>query len=309
MKAMSMSPCAGRFPCALPLHERRSMTASRTRTFAGGPALLLPAVGTPVLTPGPAAEGDAGHGRADPPPGSFTWSSSGPPIGPKPDAGHLVVSVEGPTVFRNKNRWHLCCTTADTAGRSSLAHTGFARWSEAGPAPHAFLDATRTSATGTAAPQVFHFAPPRTWYMVCRTGPPSCSTTKNPADPMSWSAPKYFSDSEPPIVTEAPATKSGRRRYFRAWTGRRPGRHLGAAGGHRGRRLHPLRQRDLAAGAPARTKDFGHCEMIRDGVGRTLTIGPCRLRFLCHGMDPAAGGDYAQRPCKPGLLPQTNSSC
>jgi hypothetical protein len=65
----------------------------------------------------------------------------------------------------------------------------------------------------------------------------------------------------------------------------------------------------FADGQPAWTTDFSHGEMIRDGVDQTLTIDPCRLRFLYQGMDPAASGDYSQLPWRLGLLTQTDSAC
>jgi hypothetical protein len=53
-----------------------------------------------------------------------------------------------------------------------------------------------------AAAQAFCFAPQELWYLVYQTGPPSYSTTTDPSKPGSWSAPRYFFDSEPPVVTE-----------------------------------------------------------------------------------------------------------
>jgi hypothetical protein len=49
--------------------------------------------------------------------------------------------------------------------------------------------------------------------------------------------------------------------------------------------------------------------MIRAGVDQTLTIDPCRLRFLYQGMDPASSGEYYRLPWRPALLTQTNSTC
>jgi endo-1,4-beta-xylanase len=365
------------------------MTTPRTRTFAGGLVLLLMAVAALVLSPGPAAAKGAEPERAGPLPGSFTWTSTGPLISPRPDATHPIVSVKDPTVIRYKNRWHVYHTTADTAGRWSLAHTSFADWSQAAAAPQTPLDTNPNIGNRyVAAPQVFYFAPEKKWYMVYQTGPPAYSTTDDPSKPGSWSAPTHFFDGEPQVVTEnkgnggwldfwticdtsdcylffsdgnghqyrsrttvaefpngfrdttivlsepnrfdlfegsnvyrlgtsgkylmlveALATRSDWRRYFRAWTADSPG---GAWTPLADTEANPfLRSSNVsfAAGQPAWTKDFSHGEMIRDGVDQTLTINPCRLRFLYQGMDPAASGDYSQLAWRLSLVTQTNSTC
>ncbi|MEU1933277.1 non-reducing end alpha-L-arabinofuranosidase family hydrolase [Streptomyces coeruleorubidus] len=359
------------------------------RTFVSGLVFMLPAVGVLALAPGPALAGTPQPGREGSLPGSFSWSSSGPLISPKPDAGHPILSVKDPTVFRYRDRWHVYFTTADTAGRWSLGYTSFARWSEAASAPQTFLDTNPDIGSRyAAAPQVFHFAPQQTWYMVYQTGPPSYSTTKDPSDPLSWSAPRNFFGGEPPIVTEnkgdgtwldfwticdrtdcylffsdgnghqyrsrttlaefpngfretaivlsepnrfdlfeagnvyrlgdadgylmlveALATGSDWRRYFRAWTADNLG---GAWKPLADTEANPFaRSSNVAfeAGQPAWTRDFSHGEMIRAGVDQTLTIDPCRLRFLYQGMDPAAGGEYYRLPWRLALLTQTNSTC
>jgi hypothetical protein len=364
------------------------MTSPRMRTFISGLVLALLAVGMAVLSPGPAAA-DSPPGRADPLPGSFTWSSTGPLIAPKADASHPIVSAKDPTVFRHNNRWHVYMTTADTAGRWSLAYTSFADWSQAAAAPQTFLDSNPNIGNRyAAAPQVFYFAPQKLWYMVYQTGPPSYSTTTDPSKPESWSAPRTFFDSEPPVVTEnkgngswldfwticdttdcslffsdgnghqyrsrttlaefpngfrdteivlaeanrfdlfeagnvyrlgdsgtylmlveALATKSDWRRYFRAWTADSPGGTWTPLADTEANAFIRSNNVTFAEGQPAWTKDFSHGEMIRDGVDQTLTINPCRLRFLYQGLDPAASGDYSQLPWRLGLLTQTNSSC
>jgi endo-1,4-beta-xylanase len=94
-------------------------------------------------------------------------------------------------------------TSADTSGRWSLAHISFTDWSHAAAAPQTFLDTNPDIGNrNVAAPQVFHFAPQKKWYMVDQTGPPSCSTTNDPANPGSWSAPWDLFDAEPSIATE-----------------------------------------------------------------------------------------------------------
>ena len=124
---------------------------------------------------------------------SFQWSSTGPLIGPKPDANHPVVAVKDPTVVRYNGQWIVYMTTADSNGAWSMAMTSFSDWSQAGSAPQRFLsDNPNLRGWYTAAPQLFYFAPRDEWYLVYQTGPPSYSVSKNPADPMSWSAPKQF---------------------------------------------------------------------------------------------------------------------
>jgi hypothetical protein len=136
-------------------------------------------------------------------PESYQWTSTGELIGPKPDASHDIVSVKDPTVVRHGDEWLVYMTTANTAGAWSLAYTSFADWDQAGAAPQSFLDANPNIGTRyAAAPHVFYFEPGDEWYLVYQTGLPSYSTTDDPTDPQSWSAPKNFQDSMPDIVKE-----------------------------------------------------------------------------------------------------------
>jgi endo-1,4-beta-xylanase len=48
--------------------------------------------------------------------------------------------------------------------------------------------------------------------------------------------------------------------------------------------------------------------MVRDGNDQTLTINPCRLRYVYQGIDPRATDDYTSKPWRMGLLTQTNST-
>ncbi|MET8976697.1 non-reducing end alpha-L-arabinofuranosidase family hydrolase [Streptomyces sp. NPDC004539] len=176
------------------------MPTPRTRVSRGGVLpLLLAVLAALLLTPGAAVARETAESL----PRTFGWTSTGPLLGPRPDAAHPVVAVKDPTVFRYGDRWQLYFTTADTAGRWSLGHTSFENFSDARTAPQTYLD-TNPNIGGryAAAPQVFFFAPQDTWYMVYQTGPPSYSTSDDPSDPLSWSAPRGFFAAEPDVVTQ-----------------------------------------------------------------------------------------------------------
>jgi Glycosyl hydrolase family 62 len=150
-----------------------------------------------------AAPGQPAGTRGSPPalPRSFQWSSSGVLISPRPDASHPIVSIKDPSVVRFRHRWIVYATTANTAGNWSLAEMDFRSWSQAAAAPQRFLDTNPNIGTGyRAAPELFYFAPQRKWYLVYQTGLPSYSTSDNPLNPQSWSAPENFLDSMPPII-------------------------------------------------------------------------------------------------------------
>jgi hypothetical protein len=136
-------------------------------------------------------------------PTAYNWDSSGILISPKPDAAHNIVSVKDPTVVRHGNEWLVYMTTANTAGNWSLAYTHFSDWSQAAAAPLTFLDNNpNIGGRYAAAPQIFYFAPRNEWYLVYQTGPPSYSVSTNPTNPNSWSAPRNFISSTPPIVQQ-----------------------------------------------------------------------------------------------------------
>ncbi|MPY47901.1 non-reducing end alpha-L-arabinofuranosidase family hydrolase [Streptomyces acidicola] len=351
-------------------HPRLRRTAA---AFVSGLALAL-ALPAQASSAPPGPERAAATAAAELP-SSFRWSSSGPLIAPKPDASHPVVSVKDPTVVQANGKWHVFMTTANTSGTWSLAQTSFTDWSQAASAPLTYLDTNPNIGTRyAAAPQVFYFAPKGVWYLVYQTGPPSYSTSTDPGNPQSWSAPRTFQNAAPSgtldywVICDSTkcylfsADDNGHVYRSETTVGEFPGGFrntqlvlqdaafalfeggavyrvqgtdtyllLWEAIGGDGRRHYrsftaqgltgqwqPLaateanpfaRSNNVTFPSGAWTADISHGELIRSGNDQTMTIDPCRLRFLYQGMNPSAGGDYSQLPWRLGLLTQTNSSC
>lgn len=145
----------------------------------------------------------SGGNPGGPLPSTFRWSSSGVLASPKSDAQHPNrYSIKDFSVVRHNNQWLIYATTAGPSGWG-LVNFNFSDWSQAAAAPHTYLDTASAIGPGyRAAPQLFHFAPQNLWYLVYQTAPPTYSTSTNPADPRSWSAPRTFIAQEPEIVRQ-----------------------------------------------------------------------------------------------------------
>ncbi len=154
---------------------------------------------TPTPTPTPTPTTSTPTGTL---PSSFSWSSSGILVSPKPDGSHSVAGVKDPSVVYAEGKWHVFASTASSAGYN-LQYTSFSDWSQAASATPYYLDRSAIGTGYRAAPQVFWFAPQKLWYLVYQTGAGgSYSTTSTISDPSSWSAPKNFYSSQPQIITD-----------------------------------------------------------------------------------------------------------
>jgi endo-1,4-beta-xylanase len=172
--------------------------------FAGAPSSFTlngvtcggPPPTTPPTTSPPPQQGGL--------PSSFQWSSTGPLAAPmQVDPARSFVSVKDFSVVRHNNQWLIYGTTANTAGGWSLVHYSFPDWPQAASAPQTQLDIASAIGPGyRAAPQLFYFAPQDLWYLVYQSPNPTYSTSSDPSDPSSWSAPQLFMSSEPPILVE-----------------------------------------------------------------------------------------------------------
>ncbi|MTV41516.1 glycoside hydrolase [Duganella radicis] len=132
---------------------------------------------------------------------AFNWTSSAPLISPQPVPGQTIYGVKDPSIVYVNGKYHVFMTTAGSAGWG-LAYTSFEKWSDASSATIVPLDKSPMGPGYRAAPQVFYFAPQKTWYLVYQGGDPLYSTSNDIADPKSWSAPKPFFSAAPDIVKQ-----------------------------------------------------------------------------------------------------------
>nr|WP_237245719.1 non-reducing end alpha-L-arabinofuranosidase family hydrolase [Sorangium cellulosum] len=143
---------------------------------------------------GGGAGGSTGSGCGVPT--SFEWTASPPLITPPSGS----VSIKDPTVLYHDGKWHVYAT--HYAGGYNMTYLNFTDWDQAGSAPKTLLSTNRNLTGYKCAPQLFYFSPQKLWYLVYQTQPPAYSTSTNPSDVRSWSAPKTFIAREPAIVTE-----------------------------------------------------------------------------------------------------------
>ena len=120
-------------------------------------------------------------------------------ISPQPDPGRTIYAVKDPSIVHVNGRYHVFMTTAGSDGWG-LAYTGFDKWQEASSAKIVSLAKSPIGPGYRAAPQVFYFAPQKTWYLIYQGADPLYSTSSDIGDPLSWSAPKPFFDAVPDII-------------------------------------------------------------------------------------------------------------
>ncbi len=130
---------------------------------------------------------------------AFNWTSSLPLITPQADPKQTIYAVKDPSIVYAEGKYHVFVTLAGSAGWG-LGYTSFDKWSNASAAKIVPLDKSPMGPGYRAAPQVFYFAPQKTWYLVYQGADPLYSTSKDIGDPMSWSAPKPFFPIVPDIV-------------------------------------------------------------------------------------------------------------
>jgi endo-1,4-beta-xylanase len=165
------------------------------------PAKVSPTVANlaPAAAPAPSAASTPVRSVPGLPDG-LAWTSSKPVIVPTSDAKHDLVAVKDPTIVRFKDRWHVYASSVAKGGIYGMVYTSFADWSEAPKAPFYYMDQTPGFNTYVAAPQLFYFAPQKTWYLVFQSGPPMFSTAADPGEPSKWAMPQPFFPKPPELI-------------------------------------------------------------------------------------------------------------
>jgi hypothetical protein len=124
------------------------------------------------------------------------WRSTAPLVVPVNDATHTLESIKDPTVAYIDGRWEIYATAHMTSPVSrntfNMVHVSFTDWKDAPKAPLFYMD-TNPNFTGyKCAPELFYFAPQKTWYLTFQTQPPVFCTSVTPGDPNSWTKPEPF---------------------------------------------------------------------------------------------------------------------
>lgn len=70
-----------------------------------------------------------------------------------------------------------------------------------------------------------------------------------------------------------------------------------------------IRSTNVTFSGPPWTEDFSSGEMIRSGYDQTLTVSPCRMRYLYQGLSPTATGSYNLLPWRLGMVTETGPAC
>ena len=121
------------------------------------------------------------------------WEYTAPLISPEKREKNPSVAQKDPSIVFHDGRWHVFMTvkTILPDRTSAIEYCSFTRWGDANKVPRTVLKVSDSKYYG--APQVFYFAPHRTWYLIYQMGVPGAekmwvaySTTTNIADPSSW---------------------------------------------------------------------------------------------------------------------------
>lgn len=169
-----------------------SAAASTLRTEAASPG---PATG---LTPTSASTSP----RTGPLPSTFSWTSSGVLISPHSDS-HDIIAVKDPSVVHYHGQWYVYASTVNSSGDYGMEALSFRNWSQAGSAVPTYMDQTAIGSGYKTAPMLFYFAPQKLWYLTYQTGSNiGYSTNPDIANPLGWSATRYFYSGEPSIVSQ-----------------------------------------------------------------------------------------------------------
>jgi hypothetical protein len=137
--------------------------------------------------------------------GHFQWAVGPPLLGPPSLADDAAHSIKDPTVVFWNGRWHLFCTIRGKKRTHRIEHLSFRDWNETDKAERHMLNLIDGY---FCAPQVFYFTPHERWCLIYQVIDksrkpalqPAFSTTKDIADPTSWTRPALLFERSPDNV-------------------------------------------------------------------------------------------------------------
>jgi len=138
----------------------------------------------------------------------FFWTLSAPLLSPAVRPEDPCFSVKDPSVVHHEGKWHVFCTIRSVTRTHQIEYVSFDSWEKANSAPRRIL---RCRNGYFCAPQVFYFRPQQQWVLLYQVGEPTrklqlqpaFSTTKNIADPDSWSPAQLLFPKEDPQGVKA----------------------------------------------------------------------------------------------------------
>jgi len=136
--------------------------------------------------------------------GEFLWNSTQPVVSPVKRADPCY-SLKDPSIVRYNGRWHLFCTVRSEKRSHQIEYLSFDDWPNANAAERHLLSVTNGY---FCAPQVFWFDPHAKWYLIYQASDnsrkvalqPAFSTSRNIADPQSWTTPVFLYPAHPDNV-------------------------------------------------------------------------------------------------------------
>ena len=137
--------------------------------------------------------------------GKFNWTISPPAVSPLQRPREQIYSVKDPTIVRYEDKWHLFCSIRGKQRSHQIEYICFDDWTGVDKAERHIL---KLSDEYFCAPQVFYFAPHKSWYLIYQVIDktrkpalqPACSKSSDIADPNSWTKPELLFSAQPENV-------------------------------------------------------------------------------------------------------------
>lgn len=125
------------------------------------------------------------------------WSLSQILISPVSDSTHSIIAVKDPSVTYDNNQWQVMTSAVGSGGNYNMEYWHFGAWTDAPSATPYYMDETPGLGGYHTAPTLFYFTPQNKWYLIYQSPQPQYSTTDDPTQPSTWTAPQNFYTTNP----------------------------------------------------------------------------------------------------------------